>query len=290
VKIVAELDEFLKLISPEARRKIIGGKSNEEIWEELKSTEEHRTKVIDWLDAGITDEIAKGFKGVTARLQTSKIQDAYRTSKSAVMKKCINKRESSPCPIDEVEIYKYFKQAWKPTERAFYEAEPDSPFYLHRKLPDENVLEAMKDYMLSEDNIRDVIMSRDKLSASGNDGISYRIMKARDPEAVKFMICIIKVTIRCDRVMDSWKEARKVLIYKKGDRKDLKNWRPITITIMITITITITNCISRIYMCLMTRALQQMNLQHGIYVDAQNGFIKKTNRCSEHGILLNELF
>jgi hypothetical protein len=40
----------------------------------------------------------------------------------------------------------------------------------------------------------------------------------------------------------------------------------------------------------MARAFQQMNLQHGIYVDAQKGFIKKTNGCSEHGILLNELF
>jgi hypothetical protein len=40
----------------------------------------------------------------------------------------------------------------------------------------------------------------------------------------------------------------------------------------------------------MARAFQQVNLQHGIYVDAQKGFIKKTNICSEHGILLNELF
>jgi hypothetical protein len=38
------------------------------------------------------------------------------------MKKYINKRESSPCPIDEVEIYEYFRQAWRPTERAFFEA------------------------------------------------------------------------------------------------------------------------------------------------------------------------
>jgi hypothetical protein len=40
----------------------------------------------------------------------------------------------------------------------------------------------------------------------------------------------------------------------------------------------------------MASAFQHMNLQHGIYVDAQKGFIKKTNRCSEHGILLNGLF
>jgi hypothetical protein len=66
----------------------------------------------------------------------------------------------------------------RPTKRAFYEAEPDSPFYLHRKLSDEDIPEIMKDYMISEDNIRDIIRSRDELSASDNDGISYKIMKA----------------------------------------------------------------------------------------------------------------
>jgi hypothetical protein len=40
----------------------------------------------------------------------------------------------------------------------------------------------------------------------------------------------------------------------------------------------------------MARAFQDMNTRHAIYSDAQKGFIKKTNGCSEHGIMLNELF
>jgi hypothetical protein len=75
VKIVAEPDQFLKLISPEARGEIFEEKSNEEIWEELNSKEEHETRIIDWLDARIANEIAKGFKRVDARLEASKIQD-----------------------------------------------------------------------------------------------------------------------------------------------------------------------------------------------------------------------
>jgi hypothetical protein len=61
------------------------------------------------------------------------------------MKRCINKRKSPPCPIDEVEIYEYFRQAWGPRERIFLEAESNSLFSLHRKLLDEDRLEAMKD-------------------------------------------------------------------------------------------------------------------------------------------------
>jgi hypothetical protein len=41
---------------------------------------------------------------------------------------------------------------------------------------------------------------------------------------------------------------------------------------------------------MMARAFQQMNMQHGIYVDVKKGFIKKTNGCSEQGMIWNELF
>jgi hypothetical protein len=32
-----------------------------------------------------------------------------------------------------------------------------------------------------------------------------------------------------------------------------------------------------------------MNKRYNIFSDSQKGFIKKTNGCSEHGIMLNEL-
>jgi hypothetical protein len=134
--------------------------------------------------------------------------------------------------------------------------------------------------MLSDDNIRNVIRLRDDLSTRGNDGINYRTVKAFGPQRVEFIRHIIKAMIWNRQMPESWIEARIVLIYKKGDRKDPKNWRPITIT----------NCIYRIYMCLIARAFQQMNSRYGIDVDMQKGFIKKTNGCSEHGIMLNELF
>jgi hypothetical protein len=85
--ILAELNQFLKLTSPEATREIFGGKSNEKILEKLNSTETHWTRVIDWLEAKTADHIPKESKGVTPRLQMSKIQDPYRPSKSMAMKR-----------------------------------------------------------------------------------------------------------------------------------------------------------------------------------------------------------
>jgi hypothetical protein len=46
----------------------------------------------------------------------------------------------------------------------------------------------------------------------------------------------------------------------------------------------------RIFTCLLARAVQAINAKAQIYSDNQKGFIRKTNRCSEHAIILNEIF
>jgi hypothetical protein len=75
--------------------------------------------------------------------------------------------------------------------------------YLYHNLPDEDIPEATKYLMPSEDDIEEMNWSRDELSACENDAINDRIMKAGGPERVKSMGYIIKTAIRCRRVMDS---------------------------------------------------------------------------------------
>jgi hypothetical protein len=104
-------------------------------------------------------------------------------------------------------------------KQAFFETEQGSPFHLDKKLLVEDVPEEMMEYMLSADNIRAVTRSRHDLNAYGNDGISSKIRKAADPEAVKFVQRIIKATMRCGRVFDSWKAASPILFSKKGNKK-----------------------------------------------------------------------
>jgi hypothetical protein len=137
----------------------------------------------------------------------------------------------------------------------------------------------MEEFMVDEKHIRDVINSRDDLSACGVDRISYQLFKAAKQGSIEFMRHIIKAAIRCGRVMTSWKEARTILLHKKGDREVIGNWRPISIT----------NCSYRIFTCLLARAFQDINARYRVFNDPQKDFIKKTNGCSEHGIMLTEL-
>jgi hypothetical protein len=55
-------------------------------------------------------------------------------------------------------------------------------------------------------------------------------MKGAGTEGVKFMKNIIRASLRSGRVISTWKEARTILIHKKGDREEIENWRPISIT------------------------------------------------------------
>jgi hypothetical protein len=55
----------------------------------------------------------------------------------------------------------------------------------------------MKEYMVEEKHIRNVINSRDDLSACGVDGVSHQLFKTARQGSIKFMKDIIKASIRC---------------------------------------------------------------------------------------------
>jgi hypothetical protein len=110
IKIITELSQFVELIARDAKEEVFGSDDFETIWVELNTTPDHRTRVINWLEAKITDGMVNGFGGVAQRLQAWRVQNTYMTSKSAAMKRYINKRESRPCLIEEEKIYQHFRE------------------------------------------------------------------------------------------------------------------------------------------------------------------------------------
>jgi broad-specificity NMP kinase len=69
IEIVGEINQFLNLIPQEARREVFGENDISTIWEELNTRGDHRTKVMEWLEAKIIEEIAKDLQRVAKRLQ-----------------------------------------------------------------------------------------------------------------------------------------------------------------------------------------------------------------------------
>jgi hypothetical protein len=277
-KFTKRIGPILNLLEPWTIQEYFGSEEHEEIWRALNEDMSHRDRVIDWLDAMISTQVSEELREMNKRSQALKIQEAYRTSRGIAMRRFIDKKQSPQCQIDKEVVTEHFRMTWAPPEEDFVEANEDSEFHLDKLIGEDEETE-LESFMMNETNIAEVIRSREDLSACGVDGISYRIMKGAGAEGVKFVKLLVRGCIRSGRVMSSWKEAKTMLLYKKGDRDEIGNWRPISIT----------NCMYRIFTCLMARAFQAINSKVHIYSDCQKGFIKKTNGCSEHGILLNEL-
>jgi hypothetical protein len=277
-KLTKEIGQLLALLSPAVMEKCFGSLDHRVIWEQLNTSEEHRGRVIEWLDAMISTQVTAELDGLRERTQALKVQEAYRVSKSVAMKRYIDTVQSPPCQIDREALTEHFARSWARGTDQFQEAREGAEFHLEAKIGDTEH-EELEASMLDEKRIRDVIKSRQDLSASGVDGIGYRIIKAAGKEGVSFMRLLIGACIRNGRIPDSWKQARTILLHKKGSREEIGNWRPISIT----------NCVYRIFTCVMARSWQALNSKVHIYSDSQKGFIQKANGCSEHAILLNEI-
>jgi hypothetical protein len=166
----------------------------------------------------ISAEVSGELESMNERMQTQKIREAYRTLPSIAMRRYVDKVQLPQCPIGRETVTAHFTATWAPPREDFEEVLPNMDVYLDQKIPAEG-LEEMEKYMVDEKHIRDVINSQDDLSACGVDRVSYQLFKATKQGSIEFMTHITKASIRCGRVMTSWKEARMILLHKKGDRE-----------------------------------------------------------------------
>ena len=65
--------------------------------------------------------------------------------------------------------------------------------------------------------------------AHGLDGIYGKILK----DCAVGLICIQKVSYNCGYLPEEWKLANVFLIFKKGSKTEVKNYRPISLTCLV---------------------------------------------------------
>jgi hypothetical protein len=219
----------LNLLNPETIQEYFGTDNHRAIWESLNTDEGHGNRAIEWLGAMITTQVQGEIQAMFKRSQTLKIQEAHRTSKGIAMRRFINREQSPQCQIQMDAVTEHFRTTWARSLENFVDAEQDSVFHLEPRITEEDE-EDMEEFVLNEKNITAVIKSREDLSACGVDGISCRIMKRAGTEGVKFMKNVVRACLRNGRIISTWKEAKTILLHKKGGRDQIENWRPISIT------------------------------------------------------------
>ena len=65
--------------------------------------------------------------------------------------------------------------------------------------------------------------------ASGDDGVTVQMLRATFPVIGPHLLHVINSSLRTGEVPLKWKEASVVPLFKKGDRSDPVNFRPISI-------------------------------------------------------------
>ena len=61
------------------------------------------------------------------------------------------------------------------------------------------------------------------------DGITSDIIKLVGPIVLTYLTNIFNNILKTKQIPDSWHEAKIVILFKKGDPKDIKNYRPISL-------------------------------------------------------------
>ena len=205
-----------------------------------------------------------------------KTRDLFNLSPNRAMRYYIDPHVSPNCPIPIDEIQNELAQRWQAPEWDTIQYTNEWPI-IHR-LSNED-----KDYIIRSmqdvDTFKNVISTRDITSAHGTDGVGYWALKLCPELGSEMMVTISKIIIKYGFMPTTWNMSRTILLYKKGDERDLKNWRPLTIA----------SCLYRTWTCALASSLQMINMRGTkLFDENQKGFIKHKDGCLEHSNMITE--
>ena len=82
---------------------------------------------------------------------------------------------------------------------------------------------------ITKDDIKRSICKLDPNKAHGHDMISIRMLKMPDDAIIEPLFKIFKNYLKCGIFPDDWKKGNIVPTFKKGDKQNIKNYRPVSL-------------------------------------------------------------
>ncbi|KAE8739191.1 hypothetical protein FOCC_FOCC015314 [Frankliniella occidentalis] len=133
------------------------------------------------------------------------------------------RQEDSPlCEVPGDEVANYFEDVFKETITEL------PPLPASAVLPPTQRQDPMLVTTIDKETITARLV-RCSETSPGADGVTYSIIKRKDPGA-HMLAVMYNSCLRYKRIPAAWKESRTILLYKKGDKGDLGNWRPIALS------------------------------------------------------------
>ncbi|XP_023229282.1 uncharacterized protein LOC111629615 [Centruroides sculpturatus] len=203
-----------------------------------------------------------------SQLEASIIQRLYRTNRKRAFDRIVG-GDSRFCQIDAISIHNHF--------RNINEAQPHVCSTPVPAAPDP--APATRDPInvgFTPEEVANRI-AKGHNTAPGPDKIRYLHWRRVDPSGI-ILSAIFNAVQRIGHVPHDWRESTTVLIHKKGDLTDLRNWRPICLS----------NTLGKLYTaCLADRLLKWCEANNRLST-AQKGFLHYQG-CVEHNFVLKSI-
>ncbi|MEL7308788.1 MAG: reverse transcriptase family protein, partial [Pseudomonadota bacterium] len=113
------------------------------------------------------------------------------------------------------------------------------------------------------DDVIKVVHNLPFKSSVDADGFSYKILKNGGLPLCSRLFDLYSLSLELSRIPTSWKTAVVTPIYKAGDKMDVRNFRPISVT----------SCCSRILERIVKNKLSEFLSSHNAIIESQHGFV-----------------
>lgn len=77
--------------------------------------------------------------------------------------------------------------------------------------------------------VMSILTQMKKRKAPGNDRVTSDILLMGGKSLIKYLTRAYNEILRTHKIPESWKEAKVIILFKKGSRKEIKNYRPISL-------------------------------------------------------------
>jgi len=124
---------------------------------------------------------------------------------------------------------------------------------------------SMQDFTIDKHGVKKLLDKLNVNKATGPDNISARVLKECSEEISAILEVIFNKSLEQSSVPDDWKQANVVPIFKKGEKYNPANYRPVSLT-----------CIcSKLLEHILVSNIMRHLMEYNILVDAQHGFRSK---------------
>ena len=198
----------------------------------------------------------------------SRIQKLYRYSRTRAIRE-VTEAESAFCKIPANELYDHFTRVFQRRESTDQTMPTEVPPYTECNTDDRNPFAG--GFTPEEVWTR---LHRCSNTAPGPDGLRYVHWKQLDRGGFT-LNAVFNAIYRLDHIPQAWGESTTILLHKKGQKSEISNWRPISLS----------STIAKLYSSILANRLGRWAARNERISVAQKGFVP-VDGCCEHNFAL----